>query len=154
MSLLTYKDVRPWARAIRTKVLDRTMPPWFADSAHGTFTNDRSLPAADLETVRRWVDDGAVEGDPSHAQGWQIKPEHIVTLPERRVPARGVIEWESVAVPFPVQRERSEPDRLHHHPAAARPKVRRDLARPRENAGHPSLRGELRRASIRDDHQP
>src|SRR5688572_1448303 len=43
MSLLTYKDARPWATAIRKKVLDRSMPPWPADPAHGTFTNDRAL---------------------------------------------------------------------------------------------------------------
>src|SRR5438045_7113361 len=49
MSLITYKDVRPWARAIREKVVTRTMPPWFADPAHGTFRNDRSLTPAQIE---------------------------------------------------------------------------------------------------------
>jgi hypothetical protein len=43
MPLETFQQVRPWARAIRSKVVDRSMPPWFADPAHGSFTNDRSL---------------------------------------------------------------------------------------------------------------
>src|SRR5919201_1583317 len=43
MSLLTYKDARPWARAIRERVTAGTMPPWHADPAHGEFANDRRL---------------------------------------------------------------------------------------------------------------
>ena len=43
MSLLTYKDARPWASAIRKRVLERSMPPWPADPAHGTFINNRSM---------------------------------------------------------------------------------------------------------------
>ena len=31
MSLLSYEDVRPWAKAIKTKVVAREMPPWGAD---------------------------------------------------------------------------------------------------------------------------
>jgi hypothetical protein len=44
MSLLTYQQARPWAKAIREAVLTHKMPPWFADPAHGTFSNDRRLP--------------------------------------------------------------------------------------------------------------
>ncbi|PYV35024.1 MAG: thiol-disulfide isomerase, partial [Acidobacteria bacterium] len=35
MSLLTYEESRPWAKAIRAAVVQRKMPPWFADPAHG-----------------------------------------------------------------------------------------------------------------------
>ncbi|MFN7623921.1 MAG: hypothetical protein ACK5RS_12325 [Acidobacteriota bacterium] len=64
MSLLTYKEVRPWARSIRDKVLTREMPPWYADPNHGEFLNDTRLSAAQVETIRKWVDQGAREGDP------------------------------------------------------------------------------------------
>jgi hypothetical protein len=109
MALETYQQARPWARAIRTKVADRSMPPWFADPAHGSFTNDRSLKQAEIDTIQRWVDGGAVEGDAKDApppvtwpaNGWQIKPDVEVPLPEVRVPAKGVVEWESLALPFP-----------------------------------------------------
>src|SRR5216683_6550952 len=40
MSLISYDDVRPWARSIRAKVLAREMPPWHADPQHGKFSND------------------------------------------------------------------------------------------------------------------
>src|SRR5205809_7918584 len=35
MPFLTYQQVRPWAKAIKEKVVTRTMPPWFADPKYG-----------------------------------------------------------------------------------------------------------------------
>src|SRR5689334_21135602 len=46
MSLLTYRDARPWIRSIGTQVSRGTMPPWHAEAAHGTFSNDRRLTPA------------------------------------------------------------------------------------------------------------
>ena len=43
MSLLTYKDARPWARSIKEKVVTRQMPPWHADPHYSQFSNDRRL---------------------------------------------------------------------------------------------------------------
>src|SRR5205809_2563441 len=96
MSLLTYEEVRPWARAIKTKVESRQMPPWFADPEYGRFANDRSLSQRDIDTIVKWADSGAPQGDPKSAppaiewpsDGWQIKPDLIVRGPEFRVPAR------------------------------------------------------------------
>src|SRR4051794_14194395 len=53
MSLLTYKDVRPWARSIKTKVSNREMPPWFIDRHVGIqkFKNDPSLSDAEIQTI-------------------------------------------------------------------------------------------------------
>ena len=43
MSLITYQEVRPWARAISKQVHDGVMPPWHADAPPGTFSNERRL---------------------------------------------------------------------------------------------------------------
>src|SRR5262245_23127732 len=43
MSLLSYEDVRPWAKSILKKVAGREMPPWGANPEFGTFKDDRSL---------------------------------------------------------------------------------------------------------------
>ena len=67
MSLMTFRDARPWARAMKSKVESRQMPPWFADPAHGEFANDRSLSTRDIETIAKWADNGALEGDPKDA---------------------------------------------------------------------------------------
>ena len=110
MSLLTYDEVRPWARSIKTKVESRQMPPWFADPKHGQFANDRSLPSRDIETIGKWADAGAPQGEPTDApppvawpvDGWQIKPDIVVKGPEFRVPAhtpRDVVEWVTYTIP-------------------------------------------------------
>src|SRR3974390_874255 len=54
MSLLTYKDARPWAKAIKNAAVSQTMPPWFADSNYGHFLNERRLKQNDIETIAKW----------------------------------------------------------------------------------------------------
>src|SRR5271166_599816 len=54
MSFVTYPETRRWAKAIRDAVRSRKMPPWFADPCCGHFSNDRSLPAAEIETLAKW----------------------------------------------------------------------------------------------------
>src|ERR1700737_1405723 len=55
MSFLTYKETRPWAKAIREAVLIRKMPPWPADPHSGKFSNDRSLTQAEIDTLVTWA---------------------------------------------------------------------------------------------------
>src|SRR5688500_7131555 len=64
MSLMTYEETRPWARAIRDNVVNGTMPPWHADPAHGQWQNDRRLSAQEKDVITRWVAAGAPQGDP------------------------------------------------------------------------------------------
>src|SRR5262245_34248669 len=61
MALVSYEDVRPWARAIKAKVVAREMPPWHVDKTVGIqkFINDRSLSDDQIDTIVRWVDAGA-----------------------------------------------------------------------------------------------
>src|SRR5215470_15941327 len=67
MSLVTYEEARPWAKAIKVAVAQKKMPPWFADARYGHFTNDRTLSETDIDTLTRWADTGAVRGDPKDA---------------------------------------------------------------------------------------
>lgn len=108
MSFMTYESTRPWAKAIKQAVVGKTMPPWFADPAHGKFSNDRSLSAADVKTLVAWVDSGAKAGDPKDApkpmeftEGWVIgKPDAVFEIPAPiDVPASGTIDYQYVIVP-------------------------------------------------------
>ena len=67
MSLLTYESARPWARAMKQQVLERSMPPWYIDKTVGIqkFKADRSLSDQEIETIVTWVDAGAPRGDPA-----------------------------------------------------------------------------------------
>jgi hypothetical protein len=66
MSLITYEEARPWAKSIRDRVATRQMPPWHIDRSVGVqkFKNDMSLSDDQVETIVRWVDQGAPQGDP------------------------------------------------------------------------------------------
>lgn len=94
MSLLTYNDVRPWARAIKEKVVLREMPPWYVDRNVGIshFKNDASLSDAEIATLINWVDCGAPQGNPADMppprkfedmDKWHIgQPDLVVNLPQ------------------------------------------------------------------------
>ena len=62
-SLLTYRDARPWAEAIKEEVLARRMPPWGAVKGFGDFRNDEGLTPEQLETIVSWADGGVPEGE-------------------------------------------------------------------------------------------
>jgi len=66
MSLLTYEEARPWAKAIRDEVLARRMPPWGAIKGYGSFTHDASLTQDEITRIAEWVEGGAPEGDPRY----------------------------------------------------------------------------------------
>ena len=59
MSLITYQNVRPWARAIKNKVVAREMPPWGASPVSMKLANDRSLSQKDIDTITAWANGGA-----------------------------------------------------------------------------------------------
>lgn len=88
-SLMTYQEARPWAKAIRTAVASRKMPPWFADPAHGQFRNDARLKDSEIATLTAWAGSDAPAGDAASApspvmftDGWKIgKPDLIVEIP-------------------------------------------------------------------------
>jgi len=108
MSLLTYKDARPWAKSIREKVATKQMPPWHADPHYGEFTNDRRLSQAEIDTIVSWVDSGAKEGEakdlppaPKFVDGWNIgKPDLILQMPEEfTLDATGPDEYQYFEIP-------------------------------------------------------
>jgi hypothetical protein len=108
MSFLSYKDTRPWAKAIKAAVLNKKMPPWFADPAHGQFANDRSLSQQEIDILSAWADSGAKEGDAkdapaplTFADGWTIgKPDVVFEMPQPfTVPAKGTVDYTWIVVP-------------------------------------------------------
>lgn len=112
-SLLDYQSARPWAKAIKSAVAARKMPPWLANPEYGHFNNDRSLNQAEIDTIVAWANNGAPAGDPTDAPppvhwpegGWTIKPDVTVDLPPYPVPATGVMEWERLAIPSPFKED-------------------------------------------------
>ena len=77
MSLVTYEEVRPWARSIRNRVVAREMPPWHIDRNIGIqqFKDNPSLSEAEIAKVAAWVDTGAPRGDPADRPPPRVFPD-------------------------------------------------------------------------------
>jgi hypothetical protein len=107
MSFLTYDSTRPWAKAIKSAILTKKMPPWFADPKYGHFSNDRRLTDAQINTLVSWVDAGAPEGDPKDKpapmkwrEGWNIQADDIFQMPDPyTVPATGTLQYIYIVIP-------------------------------------------------------
>ena len=63
MSLATYEEARPWAKAIKEELLEKRMPPWHAVKGYGEFRNAPSLTQRDVDMIVNWVEGGAPKGD-------------------------------------------------------------------------------------------
>ena len=116
MALVTYGEVRPWARQIRDRVERRIMPPWHIDRTVGiqAFKNDASLTDDEIGTIVRWVDAGAPEGDPADlpppvewppASEWELaatlgQPDLVVRSAPYTVTADGQDQWWNPVVEF------------------------------------------------------
>ena len=112
MSLLTYEEVRPWARAIKTRTALRNkrgaMPPWFIEKDIGIqrYKNDPSLSEEEIGKIAAWADNGAPLGNPADLppplqfageDEWTIgEPDLIVESPEIVVPAAAPDKWTSL----------------------------------------------------------
>ena len=118
MSLLTYNDARPWARAIKQRVSRREMPPWFIDRTIGIqkYKNDPSLTDDEIATLVNWVDAGAPQGNPADmpplpnlgdVNTWRIgTPDLVVKYPTYKMPSAGPDLYGSLYVPFDTKEDR------------------------------------------------
>lgn len=117
MSLLTYREARPWAKAIRKAVMQRQMPPWHLDRTVGiqAYENDTSLSEREIQTIVSWVDAGAPLGDEADLPpsphlydggAWRLEsllgrpPDVIVSSTPYDAVDNGQDQWWGPTVPF------------------------------------------------------
>ncbi|MBL8188554.1 MAG: thiol-disulfide isomerase [Acidobacteria bacterium] len=108
MSLMTYQEARPWAKAMREQVTQGSMPPWSADPKHGEWANDPRLSQKEIDTITAWVAAGAPKGEdkdlppaPKFATGWTIgEPDAVIEMQEEyTVPADGTVPYLYFSMP-------------------------------------------------------
>jgi hypothetical protein len=139
MSFMTYRETRPYAKAIEKAVVARTMPPWFADPAIGHFRNERRLSQSEIDTLTAWVAQGAQEGSatdkPAPAtfvDSWTIgNPDIVVSFPKPvDIPATGNVDQANLVVKAHFERDLwvkaaevrpGNPRVVHHMKAWIRP---------------------------------
>src|SRR5262249_2635004 len=110
-SLLDYQDVRAHATQVAAATARKTMPPWLPEVGYGAFKNERRLRADQIELIQRWVEQGAVEGDPADKppvphwpSGWQLgEPDLVVQMPEAyTLQATGADVFRNFVLPVPL----------------------------------------------------
>ena len=122
MSLVTYEQTRPWAKAIKQRVVTRQMPPWHIDPTVGVqkFANDMSLTQDQINTIARWVDAGAPQGDPKDMpaakvwpkdDGWQLAkqfgaPDLVLKSEPYQMTAKGQDVWFKPLTNIPITEPR------------------------------------------------
>ena len=159
MSLVTYDDVRPWARSVKQRVVQREMPPWHIDRTVGIqrFKDDPSLSDEEIHTIAAWVDAGAPRGNPADippAVAWEtadrfsFEPDLIVQLKEDITLADfGSDQWLNVPMEDPglttdryIQMAEIKPLKgvavVHHANAIARRATRQGEIGPGEGSPH------------------
>ena len=122
MSLVTYQDARPWARSIKQKVMAGEMPPYRYDRHVGIqrLKHDLRLSEKETQTIVRWVDGGAPQGNPADAppavtfpnpNEWAFEkqfgpPDVVVKTKPYTLPARGQDVWWRPIVPTGLTKDR------------------------------------------------
>ena len=123
MTLITYEDVRPYARSMkfRTSLRDKpgVMPPWYIEKDIGIqdFKSDPSLSEEEIAMIAEWADRGAPRGDLADmppprvwvdADAWELgEPDLIVKSPTFQMPALSPDWWGSFeAVPMGLTEDR------------------------------------------------
>jgi Tfp pilus assembly protein PilF len=90
-SLLTFDDVKLRAELIAKTTADRRMPPWPPEPGYASFSNERRLRDDQIDVIRRWVEEGAIEGraadltarPPTSTGGWRLgRPDLVVEMPQ------------------------------------------------------------------------
>lgn len=115
MPLVTYRQVKPFAAAIRNVTSKRIMPPWFADPCCGHFSNDPSLTPQQIAAISAWVGAGAPAGNRRDAPppvrwttGWNIAPpDAVFTMPVvKKIPATGDVPYQYIIMPTHFKKDR------------------------------------------------
>ena len=111
-SLLTYTDVKKHARQIAEVTRSRVMPPWLPEPQELTLADELRLRDEEIDVIARWVEQGAVEGNPKDlppqpkfVEGWRLgKPDLILTATKPiTLPPQGTDTYWNFIFPVPIQ---------------------------------------------------
>ena len=113
-SLMTYKDTKQFAAALKAAVVSKRMPPWKPLPSCGNFRDVRQLTDAELATLTQWVDSGAPEGDPADLStalnfpdGWSLgEPDLIIRYDEDYTPPKDQDMYRCFTVPTSLRSSR------------------------------------------------
>ncbi len=110
-SLLTYQDVKKHGHQIVAVTQTRFMPPWLPEPQEAKFADERRLSDDQIATIRRWVDQGMLEGKPSDlpakpkfVEGWQLGQPDVILKAAKpyMLAASGIDQYWNFILPVPI----------------------------------------------------
>jgi hypothetical protein len=112
--LVAYRGVKDRAALIGAVIETRMMPPWQPEPGHGVFAGDRRMSEEEIDMVRRWVQQGAPEGDPADLpptpewpEEWELgEPDLVLEVPAYTLRGEGTDVYRNLVVSIPVSRTR------------------------------------------------
>ncbi len=113
-AMTDYNMVLGFSPMIREVIRTNRMPPWHADPAHGSFLNDRSLSAADVQKLVHWIESGSPRGDGADPLAeydrtwpeWGLgEPDLVIDIPAHDVPASGVVDYQYLHAMNPLEHD-------------------------------------------------
>jgi tetratricopeptide (TPR) repeat protein len=96
--LLSYQDVKKHAQQIAVVTHGRIMPPWLPAPGRFPFADEMRLSPAQIALIQKWVEEGALEGNPQDlppvphfVEGWRLGQPDMVLKAEKPfiLPASG-----------------------------------------------------------------
>lgn len=111
-ALSNYRKVKGWSEMMEERILSKEMPPWHADPHIGEFKNHAGLTVEEERTLVSWLRAGSprgkgedgLDGFEPEIKEWALgEPDHVITLPEQKVPAEGIIDYRYVHVDSPFE---------------------------------------------------
>ncbi len=114
-SLLSYSDAKKHARQIADVTRSRIMPPWLPEPQELKFADELRLPDAEMNLIQRWVEQGAVEGDPADlppqpkfVEGWQLGQPDLILEAKKplTLPPQGTDTYWNFIFPVPIHETR------------------------------------------------
>lgn len=114
-SLLSYSDAKKHARQIADVTRSRAMPPWLPEPQELKFADELRLSGADINRIVRWVEQGAIEGNPADlpptpkfVEGWRLGEPDLILKAEKPLllPPQGTDTYWNFIFPVPIQKTR------------------------------------------------
>jgi hypothetical protein len=117
-NLITYDDLKRHLHTVQISINERLMPPWPADTSYSHFRGEKVMSANEIETINRWIEQGAPEGKipPPSLETWKekhakessaksVKPDLTVTMKKFHIAGDNKDKFIMLKIPYQLPKD-------------------------------------------------